>query len=472
MSGLLVCVAFLFSPFAGQAQILYAQPTDSSLVTTRFTKAQVQEDLGFLLHTLQQAHPNLYHSVSRKQLTRYKDSVEAALPAHLSSFQVSFALSAVVAQLNEGHLGFVTHQEQWKHFYREAQVFPFTIAEVMHDALIIQKDLSQPQHLAPFDTIWAINGIPVRHLIQKYKNLNGGLDCWRTRHVNNNLHFLLFADSIRSPFQVRASHQGRFTHFTVEGNPYPKPSPSGSTVSSPAYYTYQVLPDSVAYLNFRRMWGYHSRFISFLDSAFTDMHVRGVQKLVIDLRYNGGGDPRLGQILLSYLTRKPYRFHAFTKFKLSKPSKEFQYDLVNSTIPKPVRVLLKSLPNGLVKTTRYKAKPHRTKQPFYTGQFCFLIGQGTFSAANNLAGSIKEYGLGTLIGEATCEPLNDYGEMMSFMLPHTRLVASTPSEYFTHPTGDRHNRDGVQPDVVVKPTQRDRAQGRDAVLEFAQRWFP
>jgi hypothetical protein len=53
-----------------------------------------------------------------------------------------------------------------------------------------------------------------------------------------------------------------------------------------------------------------------------------------------------------------------------------------------------------------------------------------------LTNSIKDYQLATLIGESTAEPGNDFGEIVSFMLPNTRIIATTALKMFTRANGD------------------------------------
>jgi C-terminal processing protease CtpA/Prc len=48
------------------------------------------------------------------------------------------------------------------------------------------------------------------------------------------------------------------------------------------------------------------QFDSFLKETFTGIKAHEPAGLIVDLRNNGGGDSRLGNQLLSYLTDAPY----------------------------------------------------------------------------------------------------------------------------------------------------------------------
>jgi hypothetical protein len=459
---------FLFCPGTGNAQTLYEKPEDLSLLTKKFPKQEIADDMNFMLDVIRQAHPDMYHDISKKDLYAYRDDILSKLPDSISIYQASFAISPLSAALNEGHLGFVSGREEWKAFFMSKVRFPFVIHEVLPAALVVEKDLSGRKDLDPFDTILAINGIPVSLLVTKYEALGGGLDCWRRQQIVNYLPFWLFCDGIKAPYQVDVIHQGKRSGLEVPGALF---SPSGtSNVSRPMNYRYQLLPDSIAYISWWQMTGYHNDFIHFLDSSFGDMKAKGISRLIIDVRNNGGGDSRFGDILLSYLTKKPYRMGAFSSFKLSRPSKEFQLDLVNSSYPRWVRSLIKVVPNGYMRNKEADVKKRKSREPFFTGQYCFLMSRRSFSSTNMMLGAIHDFGLGTLIGEPTCEPSDDYGEMMGFMLPNTHLIATTPSEYFTGPGGAGLSPNGVQPHIYVKPSREDILNGRDAAMERAREW--
>ena len=51
-----------------------------------------------------------------------------------------------------------------------------------------------------------------------------------------------------------------------------------------------------------------------IDGIFQDIKKKGVRKLLIDLRRNGGGNSNIGEFILSYLTTK--RIRPFSKMQI------------------------------------------------------------------------------------------------------------------------------------------------------------
>jgi tetratricopeptide (TPR) repeat protein len=95
-----------------------------------------------------------------------------------------------------------------------------------------------------------------------------------------------------------------------------------------------------------------------------------------------------------------------------------------------------------------------------------LIGRATFSAAVVLAAELERYTGAVIVGEPTGGRPNQYGEIETFQLPHSDLTVSYSSWYFQ--TSDPWDaRPWVTPDVTVDPTFEDFVAGRDRALEAA-----
>lgn len=61
---------------------------------------------------------------------------------------------------------------------------------------------------------------------------------------------------------------------------------------------YPGLTEPVGYFLYM---SFKANFLSDIDSAFAKFHEAGVKKFILDLRYNGGGDSRAEELLVSYL---------------------------------------------------------------------------------------------------------------------------------------------------------------------------
>jgi len=84
------------------------------------------------------------------------------------------------------------------------------------------------------------------------------------------------------------------------------------------------------------------------------------------------------------------------------------------------------------------------------------------------ASTIKDYKLGTLIGEETGGLATSYGDIYPFQLPNTRLHCGVSHKRFVRPSGEDDGR-GVLPDHQVEINVDDIAAGNDKVMAFAKK---
>jgi hypothetical protein len=92
-----------------------------------------------------------------------------------------------------------------------------------------------------------------------------------------------------------------------------------------------------------------------------------------------------------------------------------------------------------------------------------LIGDGTFSSAQDNAIAMHRELSATLIGEATGERPNGYGEVRQLKLPNSGLQIRYSTEYFRMLKDS--DPDALYPDIAAPPTLEDVLAGRDAALD-------
>ncbi|MEQ1701751.1 MAG: S41 family peptidase [Ilumatobacteraceae bacterium] len=136
----------------------------------------------------------------------------------------------------------------------------------------------------------------------------------------------------------------------------------------------------------------------------------GITRLVVDLRYNPGGDDRTYKALLRVLQTNP---------ALSPP-----------------------------------------------GSLVVIIGRQTFSAAALFATELDKQTNVVFVGEPTGGRPNLFGNPRPLTLPNSGIVVEVSSKYFEVGGPDDH-RDAIMPDVVATSGLDDLLAGRDPVLDAA-----
>ena len=181
-------------------------------------------------------------------------------------------------------------------------------------------------------------------------------------------------------------------------------------------------------------------FADFFEQAFTTFRERNLHTLVIDLRKNGGEDSRVGDMLVSYITDQPYRMFARIDAKLSKQALEwlrrYGEEILEDDIASAVGETVTGEP------------PLETPPPTslrFGGDVFVLTSRCTASSATDFAAVVKDFGLGTVVGEETGGLPTDFGDSIIFTLPETGLELRVSYKYFVRPGGFDDGR-GVLPD--------------------------
>lgn len=104
------------------------------------------------------------------------------------------------------------------------------------------------------------------------------------------------------------------------------------------------------------------------------------------------------------------------------------------------------------------------------GKIFALIGRSTFSSGVWAAEDLKKQARAILLGEPTGGKPNSFGEQRSVDLPHSGLTLRYSTKKWTRdPDGDPEN---LNPDVLAEQTYADLIAGRDAALEAARAYKP
>jgi hypothetical protein len=178
-----------------------------------------------------------------------------------------------------------------------------------------------------------------------------------------------------------------------------------------SYYWYEYLPDSqTLYIQYNKCMEDPARaFADFSKELFTFADAHPVQRTIVDLRFNQGG---------------------------------------NSVIIKP-------LENGL------KSRKALSVQ----GHLFTLIGASTFSSGLLAATEFDNDLHAVLIGEPTGEKPNSYGEIRILTLPNSQLRTTYCTKYFR--LMKNSDAPALEPKILVKPSLADFLAGRDPVMESA-----
>lgn len=418
-------------------------------------KTDLVDDINFMIRSFEEIQVNPYLYISRKEFHRKTDSIIKLLPAAVSLNDAFVAVSQIAALLKDTHT-YVDNFDEIIRNYEASGVFP---VKVDPDKNFV---ITTAGKLKVGDSLLTINGYQARLLFRKSLNMQGGLHAYQINEAFNNFSYHLYLLNIKPPFVIGYRHSGKILIDTITGISFSDLNKASQLPN----YSYQLLGDGIGYINFRSMSGGIKRFKHFLDSCFTDLKVNKAKGLIVDLRYNGGGNSDYGELLLSYLTDKPYRLSSGRYFKVSRQYQEFMSKNYADKSSKEVIDYLKAAP-GNVRFYQYKTRNYMADNPNrYQLRTFFLIGPQNLSSATMLADGAQTYKIARLIGEPTGAPANDGGESYNFQLPYSHFDVYTSSTYDIRANGNSKERRAVLPDIFIREQPN---KTKDTILSYAMK---
>ena len=190
--------------------------------------------------------------------------------------------------------------------------------------------------------------------------------------------------------------------------------------------------DTDKHIGYARISLFGQRTSQELEAALADLASQGVDKLVLDLRGNGGG---------------------FVDAAVD----------IDSQFIKDGQVLREVKRAGQERFYPTKG----VKGPAQAWELALLVDGGTASASEIVAGSLRDQKRAVLIGEKT------YGKgsvQEVHELPDGSSLHVTVARWLT-PNRTQIDKTGLEPDIVVNISQDDRDAGRDPQLARAQSWL-
>lgn len=514
---LIAIFLFLNTCFAYSQLIVYKQYSNPEVENSdEYKNGNIyQKDILLYIDLLKTTHPGFAPGVEQAFNI---DSVgkEAYLwgVACQSDIELSFYLQKIITPLYDGHTGVKFNIDENSLFY------PFSFFKEDEKVYIKLVPKESTEHLGK--QISQINGSPVIEVIDSFKNTisyeNDNYFYSKASNYMQPLYFWLYNKHHRqdSILELTFTDNSRMNLYPMQMNKIQCDQITAKTqaneiarVNNKLPFQYKLLPEkSICYLYFdqcidqstmrymqimrnttttedvEKQISKTPRFDEFLAEMFQSIADNEIKTLVIDVKDNGGGNSRLCDILLSWL--KPVkdmkegsaaiRFSHLFEMQYPEQSKIYkerlekvnQFELGNLYNSKwldsigvddPLKTELELKLDSLFIMNKDESK-------IFKGNIIFIQGEDTYSSAGSLILDAVDNNIGIVIGEkGTYRPCN-YGDILGWELPNTKLQGFISHKYFIRPDQSKCGENAIVPKVEITMTWKDKTEENNPYWEW------
>lgn len=409
----------------------------TSSETIKVTKDQWMEDIDYLKENLEKKHKNLYHKITKEELEKQCNDLKKEIDK-LTDFQIKLKMKEIVATIGDAHTSLSVGTGE------EMTVYPIAVDWFGNELKICATEEEHKDIIGK--TLVAIDNTPINEIMTKINKLishenQQWLKVLNVSYVNmaqllqelkvtksNEANFTVKDDKgVVSNVTLTAKKLEEKDLITIKDSYNEKPIASQYDENDPYWqlYWYKYIPeDKVMYFQYNqcidrdtaKMGGFenYEKLPKFRDITYElikELKEKDVDKFVIDLRYNTGGNSMLMDDFVIQL---------------------------------------------------YDAKKLRDK-----GKIFVMTGKQTFSSGVMACRSLKKATNAIFFGEPTGGNINGYGDIKMLTLPNSKLEASYSTKYFDL---DPSYKEGFVPDVVIEQSFDNYLRGIDDVYEAVRRY--
>lgn len=415
--------------FAMYAQVSHTAFTNNNKTAAALTAADWQSDLHFLQQTVHKDYPFLFKNISAKDFDAAVEKLNKDIPG-MQPHEVLAGIGRIVASFKYGHTDISWRESPVKYHLVPLNFYWFSDGMYVEGADKANADIVGAKLIK-------VEGVPVKDALAAVKELVPaendqyfrayGLDFL---NIPEALHAQKISKQLKETITYTFEKDGKTFDKTITARDafrlprkYGFINPGTDWVSvrdqsaTPNYikdldkiYYFEYLPQTkTLYVRHSQMQDEAKETIpDFYKRVFDFIDKNDVEKLVLDVRLNGGGN--------NY-KNKPIVTGIIENKKINKPGKLF-----------------------------------------------IIIGRRTFSACQNLVNELSNYTNAIFVGEPTSENVNFYGDNRRVVLPKSGTPVFLSFAWWQDKP-QWENADWLAPQLAVDMSFDDYRSNRDPVLE-------
>jgi hypothetical protein len=420
---------------------------------TRFSKAQLEADLDSLYSVIYDVHPDMFAVMPQEKFEKELNAIKLNLKDSTTAFDLYLLTAPLIHDLKDGHTALFppSYLSLPLEYDILQDIFPFSLSINAKDtSIIVLKDLSEIEPIIPAGSrITSCNNLTDKELIAEIaKYASGEKFSFRIATLNNRFPILfsvmfpvMCQDTIFDiKYTVDGINHSKIVKTIVTNGVKENFIPESSDNSDDDEKNYQLEVNEELNTAIIRFDGFNlNDYVDvFLDSSFSLIKEKNIEHLIIDLRYNGGGNSNVGDKFFQYISHEPYRQFGVMHLKISKLLKRYFPEESGDK------------EEGVIIYDSDELIPLDENPLRYNGKTYLLTSDFTFSSAADFSWAFKYFNMGTIIGEETGGLIVCFGDSFDlFKLDNTGLRYKVSFKKFYGYGATDEQSHGIIPDVEV-----------------------
>lgn len=411
------------------------------------------QDADFLYQKMKDIHPNIFHTFSETEAEKEFSELKSLLRTQqFWEIRDIFKMFAqFVAKFKDGHT-YVSITNQFSEYLKtNGKVVPIFVSFDDEQITILADvggKLSQPSKLI------SLNGISARDLKEEILKMisfeRTSFGCARASLLFHLYCWVIFGEkkSFVVEFLTPRGELQKIELESVDFEHYRAKREQMNTLYD-KLWDFSIIDDRTAIMVINTFSSSYERDLKqFIKQSFEQMKRKNVQNLIIDLRRNGGGNSKIVEYLYSFISNKPYRVYSQIHVKYSDDAIR-ELKVFNPLLLFRVKIL-----NQKTFVYRINFRKPGKNSLLFKGNVYVLVGPQTFSAATDFAAMVKDLKVATIVGEETGGLASCYGDVLSLVLPNSKLQLGVSFKYFVR-CGGFDDKRGVIPDIIAHTSTVD-----------------
>jgi len=449
-----LCLPFMFF-FVICANFSFVKGQDQQ---QKFDPEKLKSDIDSLIKFIEDTHPDPYYQYPKDSFYRDIADVRRQITGPLSSLSFYQLIEPVIVRLEDGHTDLAMPLSEFYDLHPDPFRIPAKLKFSVSRPYISYQGPILPDLGIPIPVngeILSINNVSSKDLVNDIIKMTSGES--REFRLALGSSFLQFhlkqLYNIDSSYTITyASDQGiksialagiREKEFNRR-----KPKESNTTGATSPYSLKLIDSLNTAIIDFRKFEDKPS-FLRFADSTFSLVKERNFDKIIIDLRYNLGGESEIGDEFLQYFVRSAFTQYTKVVTKYSRLQKERYKNNANTDRNSSAFGVMMDKKNGSIEVENYELIKRKNLPNRFNGQLFILTSPFTFSSAADFTQAVHHYKLGKVVGQETGGLIVSFGDIITTQLPVTGMELTISHNLYHNIGAQETDFRGVIPDHPV-----------------------